>query len=311
MIPEEARRVLTEGVLCYAAAPGPHVTPMVFALEGDRLWATTARRSGKARRWRERPDGAGLVRAGDRAVSFRGRVDLYDLLDPSSWARSVARSPLLTRAALRFSRKNARFFAGYARDAYRVPLGWTPPGRVFLSLAMASGALLDLSRGVVLETWGPIERGLSGARSFRRGAASRAPDADAPEDVREALGSEGEAALALGPGPGTVLPVRWRRPEEEGAYYATLPSAFLELADASDGASAALVLDHASRWRASRMLGIQVRGTARVFLPERLRSGRVSLLERSGAGEGEAVIRLRPDRVVWWRGWTTGSLNGR
>jgi hypothetical protein len=314
MIPEDARRVLAEGVLCYTAAPGPdapHVTPMVFALEEDRLWATTARGSRKVRLWRERPDGAGLVRAGDRAVTFHGRVDLYDLLDPSTWARSVLRSPLLTRAALRFSRKNARFFAGYARDAYRVPLGWTPPGRVFLSLAIESGALLDLSRGTVLATWGSIERGLTSAGSFRRLPFGPAADADLPDDVREALGSEGKGALAVGSGRATVLPARWRRSEDEGAYYAVVPAAFLELADATDRAPAALVLDHASRWRASRMLGIQLRGEARVFLPDRLRSGRASLVERSGADDGEAVIRLRPDRVVWWRGWATGSLGGR
>jgi len=314
MIPEDARRVLTEGVLCYAAAPGadaPHVTPMVFALEEDRLWATTARRSRKARLWRERSDGAGLVRAGDRAVVFRGRVDLYDLLDPSSWPRSVLQSPLLTRAALRFSRKNARFFAGYARDAYRVPLGWTPPGRVFLSLAMESGALLDLPRGTVLAAWGSTERGLASEASFRRLPSGAAPDAGLPANLREALGSEGEGALAVGSGRATVLPAHWRRSEDEGAYYAVVPTAFLELANVGARAPAALVLDHASRWRASRMLGVQLRGEARVFLPERLRSGRASVVERSGAGEGEAAIRLRPDRVVWWRGWTSGSLGGR
>lgn len=312
MIPEDARRALREGVLCYAAAPGPdapHVTPMVFALEDDRLWATTSRGSRKVRLWRERSEGAGLVRAGNRAVAFRGSVELYDLLDPSTWARSVLRSPLVTRAALRFSRKNARFFAGYARDAYRVPLGWTPPGRVFLSLGLEAGALLDLSEGTVLRSWGSLERGLAGAGSFRRLASSPGLDADAPRDVRRALGSEGEGALAMWDGP--VLPARWRRSREEGAYYAVLPAAFLVLSGAGDRAPATLVLDHPSSWRASRMLGLQLRGEARIYLPDRLRSGRASLIERSGAREGDAVVRLRPDRIVWWRGWTSGSLGGR
>lgn len=311
MIPEEARWPLREGVLCHAAAPGPdgpHVTPMVFILEGGRLWATTARGSRKVRLWRERPVGAGLVRAGDRAVSFRGRVDLYDLLDPSTWRRSILGSPMVTRAALRFSRKNARFFAGYARDAHRVPLGWTPPGRVFLSLELAAGAVLDLADRAVLATWGTLERGLSGAGSFRRPTAGRGIVADVPAEIAESLGLEGRGALAVGEGP--VLPVRWRRSRDE-AVFAALPASFLQLAAASDGARATLVLDEPSRWRASGMVGMQLRGEARIYVPDELRSGRASLLEASGATEGDAVVRLRPDRVVWWRGWTSGSLSGR
>ncbi|HEX6208089.1 MAG TPA: pyridoxamine 5'-phosphate oxidase family protein [Actinomycetota bacterium] len=312
MIPEEARRVLRDGVLLYAAAAGPdapHLTPMVFVLAEDRLWATTARRSRKVRLWRARPDGGGLVRVGDRAVSFRGRVDLYDLLDPTTWGRSLLRSQLLTRAALGFSRKNARFFAGYARDARRVPFGWTPPGRVFLSIALRDGVLLDLSEGEVLRSWGRLDGGLIGATSFRRGPARPAPDAGVPGDVRDALGDEGRGALALDDAP--VLPVRWRRSEEEGAYYAVVPASFLERTGAADRAPATLVLDHLSRWRASRMLGMQLRGEGRVYVPGRLRSGEASLAVRSGATEGDAVVRLRPDRVVWWRGWASGSLGGR
>ena len=52
MIPVTARRTLEEGVLCYLGVrtpDGPHVTPVVYALDGSRLWVTTARTSVKAR----------------------------------------------------------------------------------------------------------------------------------------------------------------------------------------------------------------------------------------------------------------------
>ena len=125
-LPDAAARVLRAGVLCYLATDhpsGPHVTPVVFALHASRLWVTTSRRSVKARAWRRDDRVGGLVRAGDRAVSFAGRVVTYDLLEPGSWPRSVLHAPSLTRAATAFTTKNARFFAGYAVDAYRALVG--------------------------------------------------------------------------------------------------------------------------------------------------------------------------------------------
>src|SRR5207302_7521371 len=138
-LPDAAAAVLRDGVLCYlgsAHPSGPHVTPVVFAVHGSRLWVTTSRRSVKARTWRSDPRVGGVVRAGDRALAFTGRVVTFDLLDPGSWPRSVLRAPALSLAATAFSRKNARFFAGYAIDAYRVPLAWTPPGRLFASVEL-------------------------------------------------------------------------------------------------------------------------------------------------------------------------------
>jgi hypothetical protein len=256
-----------------------------------------------------------MVRAGALAVSVRGPVESYDLLDPTTWARSVVRSPLLTRAAARFTAKNLRFFAGYARDARRVPLGWTPPGRVFVSIDPAAGALLDLTTGEVLLRWGRTGTGVTGLASYRRLAHRDLPDEGAPEDVRALLGDHGEGVLAVRTHLGdTVLPGHWVRDREEGAYYAILPRAFLELAGGGPELPAALVIDRASRWRASRMRGIQIRGDARVFLPGELRSGGGSLLERLGPAEREghhAIVRLRPERAVWWQGWVSGSLGRR
>ena len=84
MIPVTARRTLEEGVLCYLGVrtpDGPHVTPVVYALDGSRLWVTTARTSVKARVVRAGSEVAGLVRSGDVVVCFG--------VGPSSTTRSI------------------------------------------------------------------------------------------------------------------------------------------------------------------------------------------------------------------------------
>src|SRR5207247_6018863 len=128
---------------------------------GSSLWITTSRSSVKARTWRRNDRVGGLVRDGDRAVSFAGRVVTYDLLEPESWPRSVLHAPGLTRAATAFTTKNARFFAGYAVDAYRVPLAWTPPGRVFAEIGLDRLVVLD--RNGIRRTWGRFRRKLTGS----------------------------------------------------------------------------------------------------------------------------------------------------
>jgi hypothetical protein len=311
--------VLGRGVLCYVAAPGsdgPHLTPVVFALDGGRLWVTTSRASRKARLWRDSPIAAGMVRSAGRAVSFRGEVVAYDLLDPSSWGRSAVRSPLLARASVRFSRKNLRFFAGYARDAHRVPLSWTPPGRVFLSLDLGSGALVDLSGHRPELTWGWRQRGVVGRRTFRPRPPSHGPEARVPGELLRRLGSAGDGALALeGPDGITVLPVRWARADAEGTHHCVLSRALLSLVGGGPALRASLVVDRASRWRAADMEGVQLRGWADLYLPDDLSSGRRSLLERAGSAgplpPDPAVVRIRPERAVWWKGWSSGTVGRR
>jgi hypothetical protein len=282
---------------------------VVFVLDGERLWATTARRTVKAREWRRDPLAAGLVLHGDAAVTFRGRVTLYDALDPFTWPASILRGPALVRASTRFTAKNARFFAGYARDAYRVPLSWTPPGRVVVSIDLEHGAVL--SEGRVDEAWGEWSDTTAGQRTFRASPRSRTPDLDVPEDLRDILGAGGPGALAIEGAVGpAVLPVRWTR--EEGGPLAVLPRPVLALAGPAARAPAALVLDRASSWRAARMRGVLLRGEADVFLPGDVQTGGETLLRLArGAGElppDPAVVRVRARDAVWWHGWTSGTV---
>lgn len=339
-LPRGAGRILERGTLCHLGvrtARGPHLTPVVYALEGGRLWLTTSRTSVKAQALRRDREAAGLVRAGDVAVMFRGRARTYDALDPLSWPFAAVAGPRLIRAATRFSVKNARFFAGYAADAGRVPLAWTPPGRVFIGIELASGALLDLAAGLVVEEWGEWEtdpQGIAYRRSYTALPARRGVDLRVPRSARSLLGVTGEGALALGREEATVLPVRWRRVAREGSYEVVVPLPFLEMAgDSAPGRGsrrghpwAALTVDRLAPWRASEMAGMLLQGPAEAFsLPVTSRGSRAlrgrleAVLAGSrptGGGNEEgmkrledlAMIRLRPRRVVWWRGWSSGTV---
>lgn len=317
-LPPTARRVLREGALCYLSAigpAGPHVTPVVFVLHAGRVWGTTARSTAKARAWRRDPRAAGLVRAGERAVTFRGPVTAYDLLDPRTWGAAVRGATTLSRAAVGFSLKNAPFFAGYAVDARRVPLSWTPPGRVFFSVDLEAGAVLDLSRGEVMERWGRWGRSVSSGPGFRP-ARGRLPDTRVPSEVRRAVGRAGDGALGLAGSHGpVVLPVRRVRVPEDGAYYSVLPRRLMALAGVPSGTVGGLVADHASTWRAADMAGTLLRGPMDVYVLDRLKSGREDLLERirlAGPLPSEAaVVRVRPVEAVWWKGWASGTVKRR
>jgi hypothetical protein len=319
-VPWSARRILHQGVLCYVAvrtASGPHLTPVVYVFDGGRVWLTTSRRSVKARTWKRDRTVGGLIRAGEQSVTFRGRVRTYDAIDPLSWPAATVGGPWLIRAATRFTFKNARFFAGYAVDAGRVPLAWSPAGRVFARVGFADGWVVS-EDGALVEGWGdPAPRGARFRRSFHELPRVRGVDLGVPAKIRRALGASGTGALALQPEDREplVLPVRWRRVAAEGAFDAVVPRGLAELSGAGPEVPAALTLDHASAWRASDMSGMVLRGSAALYSPGEARRGAAELRDRirlagttEDAVEDAVLIRLRPSRVVWWLGWTSGTV---
>jgi hypothetical protein len=290
VLPDAAAEVLERGVLCYLATPspsGPHTTPVVFALQGGRIWGTTGRRTTKAKLWRGEPLAGGLVRAGERALTFRGTVKMYDLLDPSTWAASVLRSRQLTMAAARFTAKNARFFAGYARDASQLPLSWTPPARVLFSVDVTCGAVLEGHH--IVERWGSWGSALRGG-SGRRATTPVIETSDLPEEVRELTAAPDEVVVGV-PHAGGPVVLPGSATETRGGFAARVPIHLLELAEAGPSDGATLVLDRASAWRASKMRGLMLRGPASVKV-----------------GDADAVVRIRPRSAVWWVGWSTGTV---
>ncbi|HEX2031817.1 MAG TPA: pyridoxamine 5'-phosphate oxidase family protein [Actinomycetota bacterium] len=312
-VPSSALEVLRSAALCYLGAPsprGPHVTPVVYAVDRQRLWATISRGTVKAAAWRRTPQAAGMVRGPAGALTFRGRVTLYDALDPFTWPAVAFRAVQLARASARFTLRNARFFAGYARDARRVPLAWTPPGRIVVSVELDAGAVLEGTE--VAEMWGPWEDGIAPAERFSASSTASFPDGRLPDGLDELLRPPTDAAVGVdGPSGPVVLPARWTR--LGGTYLAAVARAGLELSGAGPRAVAALVIDRASAWRAAEMSGILLRGPADVVVPGRLGSGErslASLLQGLAVQPGDAaVLRLRPHSAVWWKGWSSGTVD--
>jgi nitroimidazol reductase NimA-like FMN-containing flavoprotein (pyridoxamine 5'-phosphate oxidase superfamily) len=304
------QQVLEQGSFCAVASTtprGPHCTPLVFAYSGGRVWITTSRRSVKARAWKVDPVVAGLVRSGELSVTFTGTVRTYDVLDRSTWAAALSGATSIARAGTGFSKKNAKFFAGYAVDARQVPFAWMPPGRVFVGV--------DVERTALLGEDGVQEgRGRWGGESlsngtFRSTKSGGDPLSLLPADVGEALGIDGDAALTISGARGpVVLPTRWR--VDGGALYAALPAETLALAGVGPEAPVALTMDRASEWRARDMVGAMVQGTGAIFVLDGLGSGAKTArkLAVSIDPEAGALVRIKPVRIVWWKGWTSGSL---
>jgi nitroimidazol reductase NimA-like FMN-containing flavoprotein (pyridoxamine 5'-phosphate oxidase superfamily) len=313
VVPAPVRRILDEGAFCHIASltpAGPHVTPMVFASAAGRVWVTTSRGSVKARAWRRDPRVAGLVRSGDRAAAFTGTVTTYDLLDTDTWGRSLSQGPVLALAGVRFTQKNAKFFAGYAVDAHRVPLAWTPPGRVFAEIRLQRSAIVESGR--LTSAWGDWGDTLEGVERFRASNAGASPLAGLPQRIRDGLGSSGEGALALGTDEGPiVLPVRWA--DDGGRAYAVVLSETLALAAPSRAPAVALQVDLPSSWRARAMMGAMIRGHGQVAVVAALTSGAgpvTRIAEQAGVEPSDAaLVGIRPATVVWWHGWTSGTVS--
>src|SRR5207248_11357446 len=170
---------------------------------GARLLLTTSRGSVKARAWRVDRSTAGLIRDGDLSVAFTGTVKTYDALDKRTWGAAVAGATSIARATAGFSRKNARFFAGYAFDARQVPFAWTPPGRVFVGIDLERTALLD-DEGVQegRGRWGGETRS---HKTFRKLKAGQPPLDALPPEIRGELGSGGQGSLAIAGARGPVV----------------------------------------------------------------------------------------------------------
>jgi hypothetical protein len=311
-VPAPVRELLAQGEFCHVATStrfGPHVTPMVFAEAGDRVWVTTSRGSVKARAWARDPRVGGLVRLGDRAAIFAGTAATYDLLDPVSWGRSFRESPVIALAAARYTRKNARFFAGYAVDANHVPLAWTPPGRVFAELRIERSAMIEGDR--IASAWGAWGDDVDGVERFRvPKAGAGAFDALEPR-LADELGEAGPGALAFGTDEGpVVLPAAWVL--EGPGVYAVLHAEVLAAAGVGPAAPAALCIDRPSSWRAREMVGAMLRGDGRIAIPDGLESGLRSLqrLARAAGADpaSSAVVGIGAERLVWWRGWDSGTV---
>jgi nitroimidazol reductase NimA-like FMN-containing flavoprotein (pyridoxamine 5'-phosphate oxidase superfamily) len=318
-LPDRAREILERGTfarLAVVARRNLHVTPLVYATSGERLWVTTARRSVKARAWERDPFVAGLVRDGAIAVSFTGSVTRHDALDPETWAASIPRTREIVRASRAFTVRNARFFAGYAIDARRVPLAWTPPGRLFAEISLDRGVVIH--EGVVASRWGtwPGPRDVADPGAFDpEGDRERFAFVGVPSAVIASLERGGVGALAVRSGERrpVVIPVSFAI--ERGEVLVTAARELLLAAGEGPSFEVSLEVDAGSSWRARSMVGAFLAGRGDVFVPARVTSGRERALRalaeiRTSAGE-DVLLRLQTERVTWWEGWSSGTVARR
>ena len=116
------------------------------------------------------------------------------------------------------------------------------------------------------------------------------------------------STLAVPPGdPGALAAARWLA--EPSALYVALPAESLALAGAGPSAAMALTIDQASEWRARDMVGAMVQGEGSIYLLGSLGSGaKTAKALAAGLHPGsDALVRLAPSRLVWWKGWSSGS----
>ena len=105
-----------------------------------------------------------------------------------------------------------------------------------------------------------------------------------------------------------MVPARWG--VDGGSLYAALPAETLALAGVGPDAPVALTVDRASAWRARDMVGVMVQGTGAIHVLDGLGSGAKTAraLATSIDPEAGALIRIATTRLVWWKGWSSGSL---
>lgn len=134
-----------------STSAGPHVTPELFTISGDRIVCLTAASTLKARITRNRPQVAVAARSSSGVVSAVGNAELFDPADPGTAIdapRTMATSPV---DVARFVRDNAAELTGAMRDAVTGRLGVPPEHRVVLSIRVDDAAVEDqVSSDVVL-----------------------------------------------------------------------------------------------------------------------------------------------------------------
>ena len=280
--------VLDEADVAYlavAASSGPHVTPAVFDVDGERLWFVTPRRSVKARVIDRHRRVGGLVQFGQWSVVFGGRARIVDPLTARG-IFSLDRLLDLPFAATGYLSRNVRHAAGTIRDHQAPTLALS---RVLVSV--------DIRRLALLEGWTVVDRWgrWDGEDRLLRGEppAGTTPDLSSiPPGVRTLLGDDSPVVLGWNAPAGPLaLPARWRG----DAGDLETSAAALVLAGAASSGPASVCAER-SRYRLSSKQGVLLTGVGEARHLEDQSVARVSLDAR---------------RATWWRGEERHTIAAR
>jgi len=274
--------------LAVETARGPHVTPTAYAVAGGRLWLVSSRNTVKVRTLRRHPRVSVLVRDGERSVVLSGTAEVLSPWGPGD-AMRLARNPWWPRALAGYGLRNAALLGGYLVDAAGCTAGSLPHDRVLVGITPQRAMLIEDDQVVrVVGRWPSARRASSPQR--RAGSVHRAVSLDGvPQRAAATVSASGGAALGWStPSGPVVLPAN----SLEGGATVLVPAQALRVAGAADGDAACLSFDGGLALRPTRLAGAMLRG-------------RESILSRRGA---LATVALDVERVSWWSGFRTGTV---
>ena len=286
-----------QAYLAVQDARGPHVTPVIFAPSGGRIWFVIGRATRKARIARRNPSSGVTLVAGHRSLVMQGSLRLLDPmlpLPPFSAATDWVGAPA---AAAAFVWRNLAEMIGYARDAWAMLRGSSLPGDVLLAAFHPRGvALLQSER--LAGSWGHWPAATDPYPSPRR---STGIGAHTPLDLGSFSGMSPKVAglpdeaddvlvgWATRSGP-LAMPAAW----SPSSWEARMPERLLSLACAPATSPAGLVFDVADSRRPTGKRGLLIRG----------RGG------MTGTGPYRR-LSVRPERVTYWVGPRSGTVDVR
>ena len=257
----------------------PLVSPAAFHYGGGALWMTTSRHAAKLTLARRDPRAAFLVTAEPRSrvrgVLLQGLLEAYDPRSLRSQLRAALHGPGFAFNLAGYALKNVAFIGGYILDLARIPGDWWPHNRVLLRMVPDRVSLVEALRP------GPA-------------AVERIPGT--PAQVAHAVGRHRTAQLCwIESGRPVLATAAWALDGQDALAW--LPDG---TASPRERAPAALLVEHHHPYRATRMLGVCLRGWLR---PEP--EAREALARRYGDGlpDGGIAVRLEPARQTWWRGF--------
>jgi hypothetical protein len=268
------------GMLALGAGREPLVNPAAFHFGGGALWMTTSRHAAKLTLAKRDPRAAFLVAPGSRlgghGVLLQGLLEAYDPLSPRSQIKAALHGPGFAFNVAGYALKNAAFIGGYLIDLASIPAEWWPQNRVLLRLE-------------------PDRVGLVPGFELPAAAPQRVPGT--PAQVAHAVERHRTAQLCWTvAGRPVIASAAWALDGPD--VVAWLPP-FVSRPPRDD-VPAALVVEHHHPFRATRMLGVCVRG--RLALEP---AARAAMAGRYGAElpPGGTAVRLRAARVTSWRGF--------
>lgn len=258
---ERVRSVLDGAAHVYVAIrtrSGPHVTPELFTVSGERILCLTSAATLKAKLLRNDPFVSVVARAGDAAAVALGSVQV---LDPASPATAV-QSPLLAAASPagvgRFIRDNSSELMGAAADFFAGRLGGPlPPHRVIVALTPVAFAVIEGDDMIAADGW------TAAGQSPPEGD----PDANGEPELTDvpdrlaclAIAGPAVAGWVRHDGTPLALPVEWD-PETSTAR---LPAALFEVCEAALESPACVTFDTWTGFGPSGKQGIMLRGSGR------------------------------------------------